>query len=132
MVKIKSIYKGDRPRERLLKFGASRLKDSELLALILGSGTKEKNVIELSESILKEISVKYLTEVSVEKLLKFKGVGYANAIKIIAVLEFAKRIKDKKKIIIYSPKDIWIELNNIKNNKKEYFLYFVWTQETAS
>ncbi len=123
-MRIKSIYKGDRPRERLLKFGASRLKDSELLALILGSGTKEKNVIELSESILKEISVKYLTEVSVEKLLKFKGVGYANAIKIIAVLEFAKRIKDKKKIIIYSPKDIWIELNNIKNNKKEYFFVF--------
>jgi len=123
-MRIKNIYKGDRPRERLMRFGASRLKDSELLALILGSGTKEKNVIELSESILKKISVKYLTDVSIEELLKFKGVGYANAIKIIAVLEFAKRIKNKKEIIIYSPKDIWNELTNIKNNKKEYFFVF--------
>ena len=54
-MRIKNIYKGDRPREKLLKFGAPRLKDSELLAIILGSGTKDKNVIEISASILKHL-----------------------------------------------------------------------------
>ena len=123
-MKIKNIYKGDRPREKLLKFGAPRLKDSELLALILGSGTREKNVIELSESILKKISVKYLTELSIEELLKFKGIGYVNAIKIIAVIELAQRLRDKKEVIIYTPKEIASELKNIKNIKKEYFYLF--------
>src|SRR3990167_7432498 len=99
-MKIKDIYVGDRPRERLIKFGAARLKDSELLAIILGSGTKDKNVIELSESVLKDFPVKRLTGVSVEDLLKFKGVGFVNATKILAVLEFAKRLKSKEEIII--------------------------------
>jgi len=108
----------------MLKFGAARLKDSELLAIILGSGTKEKNVIELSESVLKDFPVKRLTGVSVEDLLKFKGVGFVNATKILAVLEFAKRLKSKEEIIIYSPKEIVKELKSIKNIKKEHFYVF--------
>lgn len=123
-MKIKNIYKGDRPREKLLKFGAPRLKDSELLAIILGSGTKDKNIIEISANILNRHSVKYLTELSFEDLLKSKGVGVVNATKILAVLELAQRLKNKEEVIIYSPKEITSELKNIKNIKKEYFYLF--------
>src|SRR3989344_6480920 len=123
-MKIKNIYKGDRPREKLLKFGAPRLKDSELLAIILGSGTKGKNLIEISTSILNHRSLKYLTELSFEDLLKSEGIGIINAVKILAVLELAKRLKDNREVIIYSPKEIANELKNIKNIKKEYFYLF--------
>lgn len=122
-MRIKNIYKGDRPRERMLRFGQSRMKDSELLAIILGSGIKEKNIIQISENVLRTISIK-TTNLSIEELLKISGIGKTNALKILSILELAKRIKNKKEVIIYSPKEIASELKNIKNIKKEYFYLF--------
>ncbi|MFH1827218.1 MAG: DNA repair protein RadC [bacterium] len=123
-MKIKDIYKGDRPRERLLKFGPTKLKDFELLAIVIGNGTKGKNVIELSKSILRNRSVKHLAKLEFNELLKIKGIGSVTASKIFAAIEFANRIKNKSSTIIYSPNDIWKELKDTAYKNKEYFIVF--------
>lgn len=123
-MRIKNIYKGDRPREKLLKFGAPRLKDSELLAIILGSGTKDKNVIQISESVIKTIFANKSSNFELESFLKINGIGKINAMKVISILELTQRFKSKREVIIYSPKEIASELTNIKNIKKEYFYLF--------
>ncbi len=124
-MRIKDIYKGDRPREKLIKYGPERLKNSELLALILGSGRKDENVIDLSEEILKKIPFEKLKRINLQELLKFKGIGLAKASKIAACLEFSKRIFNKSiHKIIYSPKNIWDDLKDIRSSKKEHFYVF--------
>src|SRR3989344_1935718 len=123
-MRIQDIYKGDRPREKLLKLGADKLMDYELLAIVISSGTRNKNAIELSKILLRNREVSSLNSLEIEDLLKIKGIGKAIASKILSVLELAKRVKDKKEIIIYSPKEIASELKNIKNIKKEYFYLF--------
>jgi DNA repair protein RadC len=125
MVKIKDIYYKDRPRERLIRLGADKLKDCELLALILNTGVKNENVINLSKKILKEISFNKLKTVNIQQLLKIKGIGLAKVSKIAACLELSKRIHNNTlNKIVYSPRNIWEDLKDIRNSKKEYFYVF--------
>ena len=109
---IKSWAEEDRPREKLLKNGVRSLTDSELLALIIGSGTREISAVELSRIILSEASNNFdaLAKKTVKELMKIKGVGEAKAISIAAALEIGRRRKDilpEKKPIIKSSKDAY-------------------------
>ena len=83
----------DRPREKLLKSGRQGLSDSELLAIILGSGSRDKSAVDLAKEILKDCNnnLDELGKVSIESLMNYKGVGEAKAIKIAAVLELGRR-----------------------------------------
>ncbi len=63
-----------RPREKLMEKGAEALRNSELLAILLGSGYKGKNVLEVADRILREFSVKELVEIPLERFRKLKGV----------------------------------------------------------
>lgn len=90
-MRILDIPKEDRPRERLLSFGASSLSNAELLALILGNGTKNMNVIDLSNSLLSEFGLEGFSSCSLNELKKIKGVGPAKASQILALVEFNKR-----------------------------------------
>jgi DNA repair protein RadC len=86
----------DKPREKLLLKGVNALSDAELLAIIIGSGTQEETVVELSQRILQaaENSISQLGKFSVNHLVShFKGIGKAKAISIIAALELGKRRK---------------------------------------
>ena len=97
----------DRPREKLLSKGVNTLSNAELLAVILRSGTRNETVVELSQQILKSFGndLNRLGKASANQLItKFKGIGKAKAIGIIAALELGKRRKaenlnNKKKII---------------------------------
>lgn len=86
----------DRPREKLLKKGHQSLSDAELLAILIGSGSKNETAVELSRRILHTChdNLNELAALSVYDLCKrFKGVGEAKAVTIIAALEFGKRRK---------------------------------------
>ena len=78
MVKIKDIPKIDRPRERFLQKGADALSKSDLLAILLGSGIKGKNVKQLSEHILKKFSKNFLN-ITFDDLLEISGIGQAGS-----------------------------------------------------
>ena len=109
---IKELDITDRPREKLLDKGENQLSDSELLAIILGSGNKEQNAVELAQEILSnsENCLANLAKLSLSDLQQFKGVGEAKAINIIASLELGKRrklIPSKEKIRISTSNHVY-------------------------
>ena len=118
MKKIKELYSEDKPREKLLKKGVNALKNYELIAVLLGSGIKGKDVLKLSkeiEKILKE-------NLTIEELLKIKGLGTAKAAQILSAFELAKRILIKNHSQIRNIEDIVRELDEFKDKKQEYFI----------
>lgn len=124
-MKLKLLEKVDLPREKLQKYGVNKLADHELLALLLGSGIKDVNVLQLSKKILQIILKTGIEKISLEDLLKIKGLGQAKASQIIAVLELGRRLlKDKKTSILLSPKDVWERMEDIRGSKKEHFVVF--------
>lgn len=89
----------DRPREKLLLKGKSVLSDAELLAILIGSGNNEESAVELSRRILAEgveNNLNKLARLAVADLTKFKGIGEAKAITIVAALELARRRKTEE------------------------------------
>lgn len=90
---IKFLSEDDRPREKFLLKGKSALSDSELLAIILGSGNTEESAVELSRRILASVGNNWqkLSLLTVKDLMKFKGIGEAKAISVSAALEIGRR-----------------------------------------
>ncbi len=90
---IKFLSEDDRPREKFLLKGKSALSDSELLAIILGSGNTEESAVELAQKILKSVDNNWqnLSLLSIKDLMKFKGIGEAKAISIATALEIGRR-----------------------------------------
>ncbi len=115
-----------RPRERLERFGVGSLSNAELLAVILQTGRRGENVLNLSQKILKEFkSLKNLNQASLEELLKIKGVGLAKGSKILAALELGKRLFSAdffRKVVISKPQDV-VEIlsSEMRYLDKEYF-----------
>jgi DNA repair protein RadC len=83
----------DRPREKLLNKGRHSLSDAELLAILLGSGSRNESAVALSQRILKSVgdNLNELGKRSLSDLMKFKGIGEAKAITIAAALELGRR-----------------------------------------
>lgn len=124
-MKIKDLPRVDRPREKLIKYGPEKLSNSELLAILLGTGIKGINVIELSNKILKKFTGNNLTKTDVKELKSTTGLGEAKACVIVACFELGKRLlKEKKAELILSPEDVWEQLKDIRDNKKEHFVIF--------
>ena len=90
---IKHWAEDDRPREKLLLKGKAALSDAELIAILIGSGNKELSAVDLSKHILNSVhdNLIELSKLDVVDLIKFKGIGQAKAISIIAALELGKR-----------------------------------------
>ena len=90
---IKNWSEDDRPREKLLSKGRSALSDAELIAILIGSGNREESAVGLSKRILAlvENNLSELGKVSIQDLMKFKGIGEAKAISIAAALELGRR-----------------------------------------
>lgn len=124
-MKIKDLPRIDRPREKLIRYGPGKLSNSELLAILLGTGTKGVNVIELSNKILKKFTSNDLTKAGIKELKDTFGLGEAKACGIVACFELGKRLlKEKKSELILSPEDVWDQLKDIRDHKKEHFVIF--------
>lgn len=125
MAKIKDIPKLERPREKLIKKGPKALKKEELLAIILRTGLKGRNAIEIANDILIKYGNKKLLLATYQELRNIKGVGSTKAVEILAALEFGSRLfkeKPEQEIYIHTPEDTIKIVNNIRNNKKENFV----------
>jgi len=124
MPKIKDIPKIDRPRERFLKKGADALSKSDLLAILLGSGIKGKNVRQLSENIIKKFGKNFLN-ITVDDLLKVSGIGQAKALQIASAISLVKRFYDENKtneIVIKNSQDILSLTYDLRDKKKEHLV----------
>jgi DNA repair protein RadC len=92
-MKIKDWSNADKPREKLEQLGKNALSDAELLAIVLGSGSKNESALDLSKRILKDAnhSISTLSKYTIKDLQKYKGIGAAKAIGIVAALELGNR-----------------------------------------
>jgi len=90
----------DRPREKLLQKGRTALTDAELIAILIGSGTRNKSAVDVSKVILNSIgnNLHELAKLSVQELQKFEGIGEAKAISIISALELGRRRKEAEPV----------------------------------
>lgn len=102
---IKNWAEGDRPREKLLQKGREFLSDAELLAILIGSGSKNESAVEVCQKLLFKCqgNLNELGKFSVKQLIEVKGIGEARALSIIAALELGRRRRsaealEKKKI----------------------------------
>src|SRR5690242_13077344 len=124
---IKQWSKDDRPREKLLSSGAENLSNSELLAILIHNGTRQRTAVDLAKEILKlgKDNLVELGKLSVKELMKIKGIGSAKAITISAALELGRRrqasVALQKKIITNSS-DIANYLQvRLKDYRREVF-----------
>jgi DNA repair protein RadC len=95
-IPIKALAEDDRPREKLRAMGRHSLSDAELLAIILGSGSKNETVVQLAQRMLSENqnNINQLAKLSLNDLKKYKGVGIVKAINIAAAFELGRRRKE--------------------------------------
>jgi len=124
MGKLKDIPKIDRPRERFLQKGADALSKSDLLAILLGSGIKGKNVRELSESIIKKFGKNFLN-ITVDDLLEISGIGQAKALQITSAISLVKRFYADEKsneTIIKNSQDVLSLTYDLRDKKKEHLV----------
>ena len=93
MLNIKDLSADDRPREKLLAKGEEALTKAELLAILIGSGSRSKNAVELMTDVLRDCDDRLilLNHLSVEELMKYKGIGQAKAITLKAAMELGRR-----------------------------------------
>lgn len=127
-MKLKEIPQTERPREKLLKYGKENLSDSELLAIILKTGSKGENVCNLSLKILNQIkNLENLKNINLETLTNIKGVGLAKGIELLALTELSKRIYYKqttpKKEKYNNPKTIYENNKYLFDNLKQEHFY---------
>lgn len=128
-LKMKELPTSERPYEKLEIYGTKKLSNSELLAIIIKSGTKEETSVSLAQKILnlnkeKDINdLRFLQKLTIEELLGIKGIGRVKAIQILAVAEIAKRMSmpiEIENIKIKSSQDIAdLLMNELRYEKRE-------------
>ena len=125
MLSIKQLPNSERPYEKLEMYGEKTLSNSELLAIILKTGTKEQTAVGLAQNILTlkgEEDIRALQEISLAELQKIKGIGKVKAIQIKAVCELAKRMSRpiNLNVTIKQPKDVAaLLMDELKYEKRE-------------
>ena len=92
---IKDLPTSDRPREKVLKYGFNKINNSELIAILISSGTKGKSAIDLSYDIIKKFNgLAGLKDLSINELCTVKGISKVKAIHLLAAVEFSRRLND--------------------------------------
>lgn len=111
----------DRPREKLLHYGPDCLDNIELLAIILGSGIKGRDVLMLAKDILEQV-VKCYETLKVEDISAIKGVGTAKACQIMAVVELSRRLSVRDDQRIKGCEDVVAQVSDLIYKSQEYFV----------
>lgn len=124
--RIKDWPEDERPREKLLRQGASILSDGELLALLIRSGTGKETAIDLGRRILTEQrSLRTIAGMSANELMRIHGIGEAKAVELLAAFELGRRVQGAKmeeRTTIRSPEDVFRVLHpRLRDLKKEVF-----------
>ncbi len=121
MARITNIPKTERPRERLQAKGAQALADHELMAILLGSGTKGHDVLSVAKQVVEVVDISNGNP-ALEELGQVPGVGFAKATLIAAALEFSRRRIRADGVRISFPPDVLPLIRHYADRKQEHFL----------
>lgn len=127
VVKMKDVPVEERPRERLIRHGAERLANKELLAILLRTGNRRESALALAERLLARFgSLRELATTSYEELVTVNGIGPAKATDIIAAFELARRLGESHmefQGVVNNPKDAaQLVLGELSRADKEHFM----------
>ena len=118
---IKNLPEHERPREKLIERGAVALTDHELLAVLIGKGSRRHDAITLAKKMIPVIDEKG-AKLSVNDLTKFDGIGNAKAALILAAIEFSRRRIRPEGIRIGTPSDLVPHIRHYVDRKQEHFI----------
>lgn len=123
---LKDMALEERPREKMLSKGESSLSNNELLAILLRTGTKNKNAIELANCIINKDTqgIRYLQDITIEELCEIEGIGLSKAAQIKAAIELGRRISSAipENYKVKNPWDIYkYYMDSLRYLKKEIF-----------
>ena len=122
---LSHLEKLDRPREKLARYGALKLSNAELLALIITTGTKGVPVTELAQQILKTYHPTELPNATLKDLHFTSGLGISKSCQIIACFELGRRLlTSSKREPLLTPQHIWAACSDIRDLKKEHLVSF--------
>ncbi|NIV04026.1 DNA repair protein RadC [Candidatus Saccharibacteria bacterium] len=121
---------GERPREKLMQLGPARLSDSELLAILLRTGTKTQTAVDLAKTIVTRYgNLQDLSEMEYQEFFRLKGIGPVKAVTLIAAFEVARRIASlplKQKLKVTDPKVVYNRYEPLMSHlKKELFTILI-------
>ncbi|MNZ96929.1 hypothetical protein D3C78_1161460 [compost metagenome] len=124
---LRDVPHEERPRERMMKYGAEALSHAELLAILLRTGTQRQSAIHLAGSILKQCgSLRNLMDMSIEEMTSIRGIGPAKAIQLRAGIELGKRINRSRlgdSVTVTKPQDAAdYVMEELRYLKKEHFM----------
>lgn len=111
-------------REKLRHFGVANLSNTELLAIVLGSGTVNLSVIQLATAILKAYPLELLHQQTLAKLTALSGIGIAKAGQILAAVELGRRNLQPPRETVKNPRDVLPHLDQIRRRQREHTLCF--------
>lgn len=122
-LRVRDLPESERPREKLINHGPEALRSSELMAVILGRGTKKEGVLEISQRVMKEYGNNaILNEKDVNKIKRLLNLNDVHACQIIACFELGRRFFSKtKEVYIKNPEDVFRYLQDMRNLNKEHF-----------
>lgn len=108
-IKMKDVPRSERPRERLITYGENHLSNQEILAILIGSGTRKESVMELANRLLMHFEgLKLLGDATIEELTAIKGIGTAKGVTMLAAIELGRRIQQyepEERYTVRSPED---------------------------
>lgn len=111
----------ERPRERLKRYGPDKLRDEELLAVVIGSGIQGVSALELARQVLRKIRG---DKSALADLYSVKGLGPTKAAQIVALLALGKRLAEPVRPDILTPEEVWNQCADFRSAKREHFVAF--------
>jgi len=124
--KIKDWPAAERPREKLLLYGAEHLSDAELLAILIRVGSGKSTALDLARTILiQEKNLRGIAGKSAQELMRLKGIGEAKAVELLAAFEIGRRVQGmngEERLVIHSPEDVaCVMIPRLRDRKYESF-----------
>lgn len=123
--RVKDLPLSKRPREKMLYKGAENVTDVDLIAILLGTGTKTKNAISLAQTFLQQYPLERLATASFRSLKPIAGIGKVKMLRLFAAFELGKRIfanSSLSNISLSSSKDLLLQVRDIVEKKQEYLI----------
>ena len=124
-VRVSDLPRGLQPREKLLKAGERALSNTELMAIVLGSGTRAANVVKIADALMRKYGFEALPGLSLDEWRANKGIGRVRAIQLKAIFEMGRRAhspRDEEKPVVSSPREAYQQLRDLRRARKEHLV----------